>query len=207
MGSYFKDLYSVSKSILIGMGITLRYFFHPIKNCITIQYPHEHDEIPLRHRGIHYLETERCIMCFMCSKACPVNCIQIEGSRDGDLVYGYTGKKASISRFTIDYGRCIFCNLCVEPCPEDCIHMQPVSERPHKNEFDFSNTSRRGMIKNLLTDAIYSDEDHHHTQFSRIDIKELARKAAEEKKRVAAEKKAAQDAATASGASSETPAS
>lgn len=184
--AYFKNIYQVSKSILIGMGITLRYFLHPFQTCITIQYPHEQDQIPERHRGIHFLETEKCIMCFMCSKACPVNCIQIEGSRDGDLAHGYTGKNASISRFTIDYGRCIFCNLCVEPCPEVCIHMQPVTDRPHKQEFDFSNSSRRGMVKNLLTDKVYTDDDHHAVKLARLDIKALA----EEKKRKAAEKKA-----------------
>lgn len=191
--AYFKDIYKVSKSIVTGMMITLRYFFHPIQNCITVQYPHVQEEIPERHRGIHYLETEKCIMCFMCSKACPVNCITIEGSRDGDLAEGYKGKSASISRFTIDYGRCIFCNLCVEPCPEVCIHMQPVTERPYKQEFDYSNTSRRGMIKNLLTDQVYSDEDHHTVKLARIDIQALA----EEKKRKAAEKAAQAKAAKA----------
>ena len=182
--AYFKNIYAMSKTIVTGMRVTMSYFLNCRKTCSTLQYPHELDTLPERHRGIHYLETAKCTMCTMCAKTCPVNCIQIEGTRDGELPYGFKAKGITLSRFSVDYGRCLFCNLCVEVCPSSCIHMQPVAQRPYIEEFDFANTNRRAMIKNLLTDKIYSNEDHHCVKLNRLEIKRLA----EEKKRSKAER-------------------
>jgi formate hydrogenlyase subunit 6/NADH:ubiquinone oxidoreductase subunit I len=94
VGGYFSDIFRVAKSIAIGMGITLRYLLTHKQNVSTIQYPRERDVIPPRHRGIHYLETEKCVMCWKCSDICPVDCIYIEGTRgaDGVLQGGYRGQ-------------------------------------------------------------------------------------------------------------------
>jgi len=188
--TYFRNIYTVSKSILTGMGLTLRYFLNPATTT-TIQYPHEKEVLPERHRGIHYLETEKCIMCFKCSNACPVDCIAIEGTRDGRIEGAYVGKKCEISKFTIDYTKCIFCNLCCEPCPELCIHMGP--------DYDFSGYTREEMVKNLLTGDYYNASDRSFVRWARGEIERLA----EEKKRRKAEeaaKKKAEAAAAAKGA-------
>ena len=60
---------------------------------------------------LHEFEPDKCIVCLLCAKACPVDCIRIEGKR-GDL-----------QKYEIDYAKCLFCSLCVDPCPVDCIHM------------------------------------------------------------------------------------
>jgi formate hydrogenlyase subunit 6/NADH:ubiquinone oxidoreductase subunit I len=131
------------------------------------------DAIPERHRGIHFLETEKCIMCWKCSDICPVSCIYIEGVRgaDGTIDGGWRGKKATLTKFTVDYTVCIFCGLCEEPCPPQCIHLGP--------EFDYHATDRRLMEKNLLTDAVYTEADE-----------ELARRGREHNERIKAQKAA-----------------
>ena len=125
--NYFNKIANTAKSVIVGMGITARYFGDK-SEIVTIQYgskkyaPQER-YIPDRHRGVHYLETEKCIMCEICAKACPVDCIDMEGTRDGVLEGGWQADKVILSRFVLDLNKCIFCNLCCEPCPKECIHM------------------------------------------------------------------------------------
>jgi formate hydrogenlyase subunit 6/NADH:ubiquinone oxidoreductase subunit I len=135
------------------MGITLKYFLTYKRTVCTIQYPKERDVIPPRHRGIHYLETEKCVMCWKCSDICPVDCIYIEGFRgaDGPYAGGWRGQKATLTKFTVDYTVCIFCGLCEEPCPPKCIWLGPA--------YDYHATDRTMMEKNLLTDEVYTEED------------------------------------------------
>ncbi|HLU47669.1 MAG TPA: 4Fe-4S binding protein [Planctomycetota bacterium] len=179
---YFSNLFRVAKSIAIGMSITLRYLLTHKKSVSTIQYPRERDVIPPRHRGIHYLETEKCVMCWKCSDICPVDCIYIEGTRgaDGVLKGGYRGQKATLAKFTVDYTVCIFCGLCEEPCPPKCIWLGP--------EFDYHSTDRTMMEKNLLTDEVYTEEDETFVEWARIENERLK----EAKKREAEEEKARQ---------------
>ncbi len=183
---YFSDIFRVAKSICIGMSITLKYFVTYKKNLCTVQYPKEREVIPPRHRGIHYLETEKCVMCWKCSDICPVDCIYIEGARgaDGVLEGGYRGQKATLAKFTVDYTVCIFCGLCEEPCPTKCIWLGP--------DFDYHSTDRTMMEKNLLTDAVYTEEDEKFVDWARGENERLQgetkRRQEEEKAKQAAEK-------------------
>ncbi len=190
VGKYFSDIFRVGKSILVGMGITLRYFLNHRKTLCTVQYPREKEVIPPRHRGIHYLETEKCIVCRKCSDSCPVDCIYIEGvqGKDGPLQGGYRAKKATLFKFSIDYTVCIFCGLCEDPCPSKCIFLGP--------EFDFHATDRTLMEKNLLTDEVYTDDDEKFVVWARGENERLKeetkkRRAAAKAAKEAAKKKAA----------------
>lgn len=189
---YWKDIWLHTRTIAVGMGITLRYLFKP-QEIVTVQYPHEIDPIPERHRGIHYLETDVCILCYQCSRACPVDCIEIEGTRVPNEGFegAYQGSKgATITKFTVDYGRCIFCNLCIEPCPVDCIHMG--------KEFDFTGYTRAEMVKNLITDDIFSVPDQkllNQARKSVLELEEKDKREKEEKKKAAAAAAAAAKAA------------
>lgn len=190
VGQYFSDIFRVARSICVGMGITLKYFVTYKKTLCTIQYPRERDVIPPRHRGIHYLETEKCVMCWKCSDICPVDCIYIEGVRGGDGVLegGYRGQKATLSKFTIDYTVCIFCGLCEEPCPTQCIWLGP--------QFDYHATDRTMMEKNLLTDEVYTSEDERFVQWARDENERLKaenKRKSEEAKEKAAKEKAAKE--------------
>lgn len=180
---YFGKIFRYSKTFITGLGVTIKYMLRPY-TVVTVQYPREMDKLPERHRGFHFLETEKCIMCSICANACPVSCIHIEGTRDGDIEGAFQGEKAVMTKFVIDYSLCIMCNLCCEPCPKDCIHMG--------QEFHGTGTTRQEMYRNLLTNQVYTVEDDRFVKAARADIKRLA----EEKKKakaaaLAAKKKAA----------------
>ncbi len=197
------NIFKVARSIVTGMGITLKYFLNHKKTLCTIQYPREKDLIPARHRGIHYLETEKCVMCWKCSDICPVDCIYIEGVRgaDGPLPGGYRGQKATLSKFTVDYTVCIFCGLCEEPCPPKCIWLGP--------EFDYHSTDRTMMEKNLLTDEVYTESDEVFVEWARGEndrLQEEKKKKKEAEKAAKAAEKAAAAAAEAEKTTEEAPA-
>jgi NADH-quinone oxidoreductase subunit I len=180
--SYFKRIGDSAKTIVVGMGITWRYMVRP-KEIITIQYgskkyaPKER-YIPDRHRGIHYLETEKCIQCRICEKACPVDCITMESARE-PFEGSWQGDGCYVSNFTLDLNKCIFCNLCCEPCPKDCIHMG--------QEFDVASYTRSTGIKNLLTDRPWTEADRKWEEHAAVLIKQVEEEA---KKRKAAAKAA-----------------
>ena len=197
------NIFKVARSIVTGMGITLKYFLNHKKTVCTIQYPREKDLIPARHRGIHYLETEKCVMCWKCSDICPVDCIYIEGVRgaDGPLEGGYRGQMATLSKFTVDYTVCIFCGLCEEPCPPKCIWLGP--------EFDYHSTDRTMMEKNLLTDEVYTESDEVFVEWARGEndrLQEEKKKKKEAEKAAKAAEKAAAAAAEAEKTTEEAPA-
>lgn len=105
-------------SLFTGMRITLGQFF---KKDVTVRYPHEALPIPKRYRGHIILvrdpETGRelCVACKSCEKACPSDCIVVDGlKREGE-------KKKSVSEFHLDFTRCSLCGSCVEVCPADAI--------------------------------------------------------------------------------------
>ncbi len=271
--AYFQRIVSVSKSILIGMGVTLKHLTTFRETVITKQYiglktpagnsfltkalgvtrdvsftvdhkgclicmaakklgmqndPHDPSGDPLavydryyradnriskpvpiaylppRHRGLHYLETEKCIMCFQCARACPVDCIDIEGTRDTTpgLDGAYRGDKVNLTRFTIDYALCIFCDHCTLACPDKqvCIHMG--------KEFDYTSFDQGHLVKNLLSDHPFSKDDRttvlkHRAEIDRLEDekkKEKAAKAAAAAAKAAAAKAAAPAAPTAGAA-------
>ena len=188
---YFGTIWNVTRSMITGLRITMSYFLRP-RTVITLQYPLQKDHLPDRHRGIHFLETEKCIMCWKCARACPVDCIDIEGTRDGEITGAYQAKGVIMTRFTIDYSRCIFCNLCCEPCPEQCIHMG--------QEFDFSQFHREATVKNLLSDAVFTPADKTFVLTSRDEIERLKQEKLAAKKPAAPKPEGGAPAAPAAGA-------
>ena len=113
VNNWFTNVYRAVWTTRVGMSVTIKYMF---SKSVTVQYPDERSPVPDRYRGIHVLEQEKCIYCFMCARACPIDCIEMEAGRDED-------KQLDWVKFTVDYNKCMFCELCIYPCPEDCIHM------------------------------------------------------------------------------------
>lgn len=106
--AYLDKVWAGIRTTAVGMKLTWRHFF---TKPTTVQYPEEVPYFSPYERGLHEFEPDKCIVCLLCAKACPVDCIRIEGKR-GDLQV-----------YEIDYAKCLFCSLCVDPCPVDCIHM------------------------------------------------------------------------------------
>lgn len=113
-----KELVSGFISLLTGMKITLQQFFKP---QVTVHYPHQSLKMSKRFRGHIMLvrdpETGKslCIACKSCEKACPSDCIVVDGvKKEGE-------KKKSVTDFKLDFTKCSLCGSCVEVCPVEAL--------------------------------------------------------------------------------------
>ncbi|HWR73508.1 MAG TPA: NADH-quinone oxidoreductase subunit NuoI [Nitrospirota bacterium] len=102
----------------------------------TIQYPEERPYIPPRWRGRIILSRdpdgkERCVACYLCAVACPVDCISLQATEDG------TGRRYP-AFFRINFSRCIFCGYCEEACPTYAIQLTP--------DFEMGEYDRRNLV-------------------------------------------------------------
>src|SRR5258707_12919566 len=74
--------------VVSGMFLTLRHLLHNLthmKDLPIISYPEVKRVYSERFRGRHILTTRedgttRCVACYMCSTACPAECITIEAA-------------------------------------------------------------------------------------------------------------------------------
>ena len=110
-------------SVLKGLGII---FLHLFRKRETIQYPDEKRVPPPRYRGRIILARdpdggERCVACYLCAVACPVDCIALQATEDE------TGRRYP-EFFRINFSRCIFCGYCEEACPTYAIQLTPDYE-------------------------------------------------------------------------------
>ncbi len=117
-----QEIVDSAAAIAKGMGVTLKEMLSP---TVTEQYPDEPPSFQERYRGVHVLERdengmEKCVACFLCSAACPANCIYIEAAENTDAAR-FSGGERYAKVYEIDYSRCIFCGYCVEACPTDAI--------------------------------------------------------------------------------------
>ncbi len=122
MPSILREIGETAVTFAKGLGVTLRYMFQP---TVTENYPDEPVRFQSRYRGIHVLQRdenglEKCVACFLCSAACPVQCIYIEAAENtAERRISASERYAQV--YNIDYSRCIFCGYCVEACPTDAI--------------------------------------------------------------------------------------
>jgi NADH-quinone oxidoreductase subunit I len=122
MPSMISDILSGAAAIAKGMGTTFKEMLNP---TLTDLYPDAPPVFQERYRGLHVLQRderglEKCVACFLCSAACPTNCIYIEAADNTDQER-ISGGERYAKVYNIDYSRCIFCGYCVEACPTDAI--------------------------------------------------------------------------------------
>lgn len=146
-------------AVLGGLRVTFTHFIRNLKDTSNIQtlcYPEvQPKDITSRYRGVHRLTKRddgsvRCVACFMCSTACPAECIFIEAKERDDGVDEKEPKK-----FTIDLLECVFCGACVEACPCDAIRMDT-------GVFSFVKQKREEFIldkKTLLSHKPFKDSE------------------------------------------------
>ncbi len=115
------------QSILRTMWTVARHLF---RRKATVEYPEQPVPHAPRYRGRIVLTRdpdgeERCVGCYLCSVACPVDCIALQAAEDEH------GRRYP-ETFRINFSRCIYCGLCEEACPTDAIQLTPdtrMSER------------------------------------------------------------------------------
>ncbi|MBA3973770.1 MAG: NADH-quinone oxidoreductase subunit NuoI [Candidatus Solibacter sp.] len=141
------EVLSNAAAIAKGMSITFKEMLNPV---ITEVYPDAPPVFQERFRGKHILQRdenglEKCVACFLCSAACPANCIYIEAA-DNTAKARISGGERYAEVYNIDYSRCIFCGYCVEACPTDAI--------THGHGFELASYNVSTLImrkENLLT--------------------------------------------------------
>ena len=107
-------------------------YFKQMEGTNTIQYPKQ--ELPVPEVGRYQLEVEidDCIVCDLCAKICPVDCIDIEQIKATELI-GHTSdgspKRIYAAKFDIDMAKCMYCGLCTIVCPTECIIMTNQYDR------------------------------------------------------------------------------
>jgi formate hydrogenlyase subunit 6/NADH:ubiquinone oxidoreductase subunit I len=145
-----------TKGILNGMRLTLRhfrkavnrrqpiainhkdYFLQP-EGLVTLSYPQESLPVPDKGRYRLHNEIDDCIVCDLCAKVCPVNCITIESVKATEeigITSDGTKKRLYAPVFDIDMAKCCYCGLCTTVCPTDCLTMTNVYDFP---EVDIKN--------------------------------------------------------------------
>jgi NADH-quinone oxidoreductase subunit I len=127
MSGYFSDIISGAKTLLTGMGVTIRYMVKPVTTC---QYPRETISVTPNFRGhIELIATEgggnKCIVCGSCERACPSQVISLKGEKVAapPPAEGEKPKPAKkrLVEYNIDFTRCSLCGICVESCPVEAI--------------------------------------------------------------------------------------
>jgi len=131
-----KELYLGFVSLLVGMKVTLEQFFKP---TVTVHYPRQALKMPKRYRGHIVLVRDQntgkslCVACKACEKACPSDCIIVEGiKREGE-------KRKSVTEFKLDFTKCSLCGACVEVCPVDALEFS--------KEYNLASTSKEAFYQ------------------------------------------------------------
>jgi NADH-quinone oxidoreductase subunit I len=109
---------------------------HTFRPRVTVQYPDEKPYLAPRWRGRIVLSRdpdgeERCVACYLCAVACPVDCIALQATEDK------TGRRYP-EFFRINFSRCIFCGLCEDACPTYAIQLTP--------DFEMAEYNRQNMV-------------------------------------------------------------
>lgn len=102
-------------------GMTFGSLF---KKPETLRYPFETKEPYAGQKGHVVNDVDECILCGMCQKACPCNCIVVVKAE----------RKWEINPFM-----CVQCGSCVRACPTKCLTMDgaytPVATAKYCNDF------------------------------------------------------------------------
>ena len=126
-------------------------FLHTFRRRETVLYPEVKPYLPPRWRGRIVLTRdpdggERCVACYLCAAACPVDCISLQATEDE---YG----RRYPDFFRINFSRCIFCGFCEEACPTYAIQLTP--------DFEMGEYDRRNLVYEK-EDLLISGQGKYH---------------------------------------------
>ena len=139
-------------------------FLHLFARRVTVQYPERKRRLPQRWRGRIILSRdpdgeERCVACYLCAAACPVDCIALQAAEDEH------GRRYP-SFFRINFSRCIFCGFCEEACPTDAIQLTPDYEMA-----DYRRGGGGGGGEDLLINGTGKYHDYNFYRVAGVAIK------------------------------------
>ena len=140
MYTYLKEICVGTWSLLVGLTITIRYFFQPV---VTVQYPHKALPIAPRFRGHTELVWDekkaghKCIACMACQRTCPSGCITIIGEKLEGMK-----QKTTLAGYKLNFTTCSLCGLCVEVCPTKALDFS--------REFNLAGTTSETYVYDLL---------------------------------------------------------
>jgi NADH-quinone oxidoreductase subunit I len=154
------SLSSDIRAVCTGFLTTLRHIF---RRPVTIRYPEEKRTPFPRYRARIVLTRdpdggERCVACYLCSAACPVDCISMQSAEQPD------GRRYA-AWFRINFSRCIFCGLCAEACPTMAIQMTPDYEICKRDVMELVYEK-----EDLLIDGCGKDPDYNFYRHSGIGV-------------------------------------
>lgn len=133
-------------------------FVHMFRRRITVPYPDRKRPLPARARGRIILSRdpdgkERCVACYLCAVACPVDCISLQATEDDH------GRRYP-EFFRINFSRCIFCGLCEEACPTYAIQLTP--------DYEMSECCRQSMVYEKEDLTINGPGKYHDYNYYRV---------------------------------------
>jgi len=142
ISNYVGNILETARTVFEGMAVTCSHF---LRKPSTVQYPDRvdiriQDTLPFRYRGILEVDLEICTGCLACERACPIDCIVIDATKDKQT------KAMVLTRFDIDIAKCMYCGLCSEPCPTGSIH--------HTPEFEGADFSLESMVRRFVKDPV-----------------------------------------------------
>jgi NADH-quinone oxidoreductase subunit I len=142
-------------SILRSIWFTFLHAFHKRE---TMGYPEKEPDLPPRFRGRIILSRdpdgkERCVACYLCAAACPVDCIALQAANDEN------GRRYP-EFFRINFSRCIYCGFCEEACPTYAIQLTP--------SFEMSEYDRQNMVYEKEHLLINGEGKYHGYNFYRV---------------------------------------
>ncbi len=138
MVAYFSEIFNGLMSLFIGMGVTFKEFFKP---TVTVSYPYETLTMCDKFRGhIELIDNEEgtsnCVVCGLCQRACPSDCISLAGVKpEGE-------KKKVLTKYILDFTRCSLCGSCVESCNFNALE--------YSKEYNLASTRKEDFVFDLL---------------------------------------------------------
>jgi NADH-quinone oxidoreductase subunit I len=135
-----------------------RVFLHAFFKRRTVLYPEARPHLPARWRGRIILSRdpdgeERCVACYLCAAACPVDCISLQATQDPH------GRHYP-EFFRINFSRCIFCGFCEEACPTYAIQLTP--------DFEMGEWKRKSLVYEKEDLLISGPGKYHDYSFWRV---------------------------------------
>jgi len=159
--NWISEFTGVTFSVVRSMWVI---FWHFLRKRETILYPEVKQVMPPRWRGRIILSRdpdgkERCVACYLCAAACPVDCISLQATEDA------AGRRYP-EFFRINFSRCIFCGFCEEACPTYAIQLTP--------DYEMGEYERRNLVyekEDLLISGTGKYPDYNFYRVAGLAIK------------------------------------